>query len=232
MKIRYAYASLLLAIALPLTLWSAPSGKLSSTSRLRLPSSSSLKSTDKGKNLCYNSGFDNTEKPLDGWMIDYAWTSNSHYVNNKSRINYLPSYAGKKSVMHINGRGGETLVECLPIPFVRGARYRCTITYKSTTSPHIYFAGYKWKPGIRPYHDKQVHLGDLRKIYKSQFRGHKVRKRTGGWKSETFEFPMENASKLSLKHIKYVRFITVYFMIIADARGEAWIDNVTVIRIK
>ncbi len=55
---------------------------------------------------------------------------------------------------------------------------------------------------------------------------------SGGWKRETFEFPLPNASELSLKHLKYVRFITVYFMVVVDAKGEAWIDNVSVKRIK
>ena len=185
-----------------------------------------------GDELCHNGGFQNAEDPLNGWMIDYAWTGNSYYLDNKSRITFLPRYGGKRSVMHVDGRSGETKVECLPIPFERGARYRCTIEYKSTTGPHIYFAGYKWKPGIRPYADKPVHIGDLRKIYKSAFRNHKVSKGSGGWKRETFEFPLPNASELSLKHMKHVRFITVYFMVVVDAKGEAWIDNVSVKRIK
>jgi hypothetical protein len=185
-----------------------------------------------GGELCHNGGFDASENPIDGWMIDYAWTGNSHYLDNKSRIAHLPSYGGKRGVMHLNGRGGETKVESLPIPFELGARYRCTIDYKSTAGPHIYFAGYKWKPGIRPYRDKPVHIGDLRKIFKSQFRNHKVSTRSGGWKRETFEFPLKNASELSLKHLRHVRFITVYFMVIEDASGEAWIDNVSVTKIK
>jgi hypothetical protein len=184
-----------------------------------------------GSELCHNGGFQNAEKALDGWMIDYAWTGNSHYVGNKANITFLPRYGGKSNVMHVDGRGGETKVECLPIPFERGARYRCTIDYKTTAGPHIYFAGYKWKPGIRPYHDKPIHIGDLRMIYKSTFRKHKVRSLSGGWKRETFEIPMHNASELSIKHMKYVRFITVYF-ILPGGGGEAWINKVSVTRIK
>ena len=187
---------------------------------------------NKGAELCHNGGFSHAEDPLNGWMIDYAWSGNSHYMGNKSHIKFLPRYGGKSGVMHVDGRGGETKVECLPIPFERGARYRCTIDYKATTGPHIYFTGYKWKPGIRPYADKPVHIGDLRRIYKSAFRNHKVRGLSGGWKRETFEFPMTNASALSLKHLKYVRFMTVYFVVVQYARGEAWIDNVSVKRIK
>ena len=229
MKTRIGTASLLLAIAWPLTLWSAPP---STFFLCQISPALSIQSTHKGQNLCYNSAFENTENPFDGWMIDYAWTGNSHYVNNTSRINYLPKYANKNNVMHINGKAGETLVESLPISFENGARYRCTVTYKSTSLPHMYFSGYKWKPGIRPYHDKQIHLGDLRKIYKSTFRDHKISTQAGGWKSETFEFPERNASELSLKHLKNVRFFTIYFIITQTALGEAWIDNVTVTRIQ
>ena len=185
----------------------------------------------KGAELCHNGGFSDAEDPLNGWMIDYAWSGISHYMGNKANIKFLPRYGGKSGVMHVDGRGGETKVECLPIPFEPGARYRCTIDYKSTAGPHIYFTGYKWKPGIRPYADKPVHLGDLRRIYKSAFRGHKVRSLSGGWKRETFEFPMANASELSLKHLKPVRFVTVDFILVSGGRGEAWIDNVSVKRI-
>lgn len=229
MKIKYRYASLVLVTALPLTLWSAPASKLVLN---QAAPSFAIQSTDKGKNLCYNSAFENAENPFDGWMTDYAWTGNTHYLDNKSRITYLPGYAGRQNVMHINGKSAETMVECQPIPFESGARYRCTITYKSTLPPHVYFTGYKWKPGIRPYHDKQIHLGDLRKIYKGTFRDHKISTQAGDWKTETFDFPEENASELSLKHLKAVRFFTIYFIVTDDARGEAWIDNVIVTRIK
>jgi len=224
-------------MVLPLSVPAAtPGNRLTPPSRLKPPSRLTAGGTasvtaGRGVTLCHNGGFDAPENPLDGWMIDYAWTGNSYYVNNKSRVQYLPSYGGRSGVMHLNGRAGETKVESLPIPLEHGARYRCTIEYKSTAAPHIYFAGYKWKPGIRPYHDKPIHLGDLRMIYKSTFRNHKITKKAGGWKSETFEFPMKNASELSLKHLKYVRFFTVYFILTKGAKGEAWIDKVTVTRI-
>jgi len=185
----------------------------------------------KSANLCYNGGFDVPGNPLDGWMIDYAWTGNHFYTGNRSKIHYLSEHAGRRSVMHINGSSGETKVESLPIPYEHGKHYRCTMDYKSTTGPHIYFTGYQWKPGIRPYSDKQIHIGDLRRLYKSQFRNHKERGIGNGWKRTTFEFPLPNPSKLALKHLRYVRVFTVYVVVIADAPGEAWIDKVVVTQI-
>jgi len=204
------------------------------SSKLRPPSRlSSARSSSKGSNnLCYNGSFDSssTNGPLDGWTIDYRWTGNSFYQQNHNRCKPVASYGGKSQVLHVNGRAGETKVESRPIPFEQGARYRCTLNYKGTTGPHMYFTGYKWKPGIRPY--ENPHIGDLRRIYKSQFRNTKVSSGGYGWKKVTFEFPMENPSKLAQKHLKYLRMFTVYIIVINDAKGEIYVDDVVVTRIK
>ncbi len=233
--------SVLLTAILSLTASGEPSSRLNPPSRLKrskrltMPSTttrSSRSSKAGGENLCHNGGLDQEGDPLNGWMTDYGWSGHSTYKSNGSRCRALPSHDGRKGILHVDGRRAETLVECLPIPFEKGARYRCTIDYKATCGPHIYFKGYKWQPGVRPYRDKPIHIGDLRGIYRSSWRNHNVSKLSNGWKRESFEFPMENASELSLKHLRYVRFITVYFMVINDGKGEAWIDNVVVQRIK
>ena len=183
----------------------------------------------RAENLCYNGTFDSPEDPLAGWTYDYQWQGNSHYMQNHTRVSVEPTHRGKKNVLRING-SSETKVESKAIPFELGARYRCTLEMIGNTQPHIYFTGYKWQPGIRPYPDP--HLGDLRRIYKSTFRGHKVTGSSGGWRRVTFEFPMENLSDLAMKHLRYVRFFTVYIIVIADAPGEIYVDNVQVTRIK
>lgn len=183
----------------------------------------------RGQNLCYNGDFSAKEDGLDGWTYDYRYAKISHYMGNHTRVSRLATYKGYQGVLLVNG-SSETKVECKPIKFEQGARYRCTLDLNGTTSPHVYFTGYKWNPGIRPHEDP--HIGDLRRIYKSQFRGHKVKKGSNGWKRVSFEFPLENASELSLKHLRYVRFITVYAIAIADAPGKVYIDNVKVERIK
>ena len=39
-------------------------------------------------------------------------------------------------------------------------------------------------------------------------------------------------SKLAQKHLKYLRFFTVFVIVVADASGQAYVDNVQVTRIK
>jgi hypothetical protein len=181
------------------------------------------------RNLCYNGTFDAPGNPLDGWMIDYAWTGHSTYKSNASRVSAVAAHKGRRDVLFINGTA-ETKVESRAIPFEQGARYRCTLEMQGNTTPHIYFTGYKWKPGIRPY--ENPHLGDLRRIYKSQFRNHKVKSSSGGWKRVTFEFPLQNPSRLAKKHLKYLRFFTVYIIVITDAKGQVYVDNVRVTKIR
>lgn len=183
----------------------------------------------KGENLCYNGDFSNTEDPRAGWTYNYAFAKISHYMGNHNRVELLPTYKGYQNVLFLNGTS-ETKVESKPIKFEQGVRYRCTLDINGNTTPHIYFTGYKWNPGIRPHEDP--HIGDLRRIYKSQFRGHDVKKGNNGWKRETFEFPLEDASELSLKHLRQVRFITVYIIALADFPGQVYVDNVKVERIK
>ena len=181
------------------------------------------------EDLCYNGTFDAAEKPLDGWMIDYSWTGSSHYMNNHTRVSAVATHRGKRNVLFINGTS-ETKVESRAIPFEQGARYRCTLEIQGSTMPHIYFTGYKWKPGIAPH--ANPHLGDLRRIYKSQFRNHKVTGSSGGWKRVTFEFPLKDPSSLAEKHLKYLRFFTVYIIVINDENGQVYVDNVNVTRIQ
>lgn len=180
------------------------------------------------RNLCYNGSFDVENSPLDGWTYDYRWAGNSHYMQNHTRVSVVESHSGKRNVLCIRG-GAETKAESRAIPFELGAKYRCTLRHKGSM-PHIYFTGYKWKPGVRPH--ENPHLGDLRRIYKSQFRGHKIKGGSGGWKTVTFEFPLDNPSKLAMKHLKYIRLFTVYIIMITGTPGEAYIDDVVVTRIK
>lgn len=186
-------------------------------------------------NLCYNGSFDSTNAPLDGWTTDYRWEGNSHYMANQDRIAVLPSYHGKKNVMHLDGQSGgytDTKAECQPIPYEKGARYQCSMDLEATADPHIYFVGYKWQPGLRPYNDRPPHLGDLRRIYKSSFRDHKVSGGGGGWRRVTFEFPMETPSELAKQNLSEIRFFTVIVIIVADEQGQAYVDDVKITRIK
>lgn len=183
-----------------------------------------------GQNMVFNGSFDHPDDPLKGWTVNLEWLGNSHYMKNHTRIAAVESYKGYRNLAHINGKSKETKIESLPMKFEQGARYRCTIDVNGNTNPHIYFRGHKWQPGIRP-HDEPT-IPEMRTIYKSQFRGHKVQKGANGWKRITFEFPLEDLSSLAKKHLRYVRFFTVYAIVLADFPGEIYIDNVKVERIK
>lgn len=187
------------------------------------------KALEAGKNLCFNGSFDVETNALAGWTYDYQWEGNSHYMANHTRVSALTSHGGRSGVLFINGTA-ETKVESRPIKFEPGARYRCSLLLQGNTTPHIYFAGYKWVPGVRPYEDP--HVGDLRKIYKSEFRNHQVTGGPGGWKRESFEFPMPDLSELAMKHLKEVRFITVYMVVVDTGKGQAYVDDVEVVRIQ
>lgn len=179
------------------------------------------------ENLCYNGGLDLEGNPLDGWMIDYGWTGHGTYSGNKNRISALPSHNGRKGILHIR-KGGEAKVESPAIPFDLGSKYKCVMTYQTDGNPHIYFTGYMWNPGVRPYYDKPVHLGDLRRIYKSEFRNHQYRTLGNGWKTVTFEFPMDKPSQLAMKSLKHMRYFTLIVFSVADYPCNVWIDDVNI----
>ena len=182
-----------------------------------------------GANLCFNPSFDVGTNGLDGWTADYTWEGNSHYMDNHTRVSVLKSFEGRSSVLFIRGSAAETKVDSKPIAFDVNSRYRCSMLVKGTM-PHIYFAGFKWVPGIRPYEDP--HVGDLRKIYKSEFRNHDIGGGPGGWKRVSFEFPLPNLSDLAKKHLSEVRFVTVYLVVVDTEKGDAYIDDVEVKKIQ
>ena len=173
-----------------------------------------------GENLCVNGGFDDNGDPLAGWNYDYQWWGNEHYMQNHTRVSVVSGEGLKRDVLRINAPP-ESKVESKPIVFEKDARYRCTLDVRGGPA-RIYFAGYKWKPGVRPHADP--HLGELRKIYKSKpFTGS-----PRSWQTVSFEFPLKNLSGLGRKHLKYIRFISVYIW----ANGEVFVDNVKVTKIK
>lgn len=164
------------------------------------------------ENLLPNGSFDHKEDALHGWITDYAWTGNQHYVGNKDRVSVSQGAARIKPA----GDAGAKM-ECLPIPLERGFRYTCTLDVKG--GPYrIYFAGYKWKPGVRPHENPE--LGELRMIYKSKA----VAAKNSSRSREKLELPGVELSPQAKSHLKQVRFLTVYIWMM----GEGTVDNVTV----
>lgn len=165
-----------------------------------------------GENLLGNGSFDHADGGLTGWITDYAFTGNSHYVGNKERV----SVDGNAAVIKPAGDAGAK-IETIPIPIERGFRYTATLDVKG--GPYrIYFAGYKWKPGIRPHEEPEI--GELRMIYKSKAAAGKG----NSWSKQTLELPGVKLTSQAKAALKHVRFITLYVWMMK----EGSIDKVSV----
>ena len=171
------------------------------------------------ENLIANGTFDHKEDPLLGWLTDYAWTKNSYYIDNSKLVSVVQEGGMRGGVAHLKVTGDHgTKMETVPIPFEPGYRYSCTMDVKGGGGHRIYFAGYKWKPGIRPHENPEP--GELRMIYKS-----KAAETVGGsWKRIEIELPGVKLSPTAKQSLKPVRFISVYIWMMKDG----FVDNVVV----
>jgi hypothetical protein len=171
-------------------------------------------------NLCENGAFEDAADPLKGWNTDYRWTGNSNYSENYGRVKVVTQEGAKRNALSVDGRNtgdAGAKVESKPIAVQPGARYRAKLNVKGGPA-RVYFAGYKWKPGVRPVPNPE--LGQLRAVYKSKPYVGEPR----AWTPVSLQFPMDNPSPAALKQIKEVRFITVYVW----SNGDTYIDDVAV----
>lgn len=169
------------------------------------------------QNLIENGGFDDPVDPLKGWVVDYAFTGNSFYVGNKSRVS-IASDAARRNVVQFGEAGSAGVkMECRGFPIEPGFRYSCTLDIKGG-GYRLYFAGYQFTPGIRPHENPD--LGELRMVYQS--------KATVGssadWKQEKIELPGIALTPQATDHLKKVRYLTVYIWM----AKPGMVDNVTV----
>ncbi len=174
------------------------------------------------KNLCFNGTFDFEGNPLEGWITDYRQVGNSWYMENHHKVQSVEREGTKRDVAKLSmGGDAGAKMESRPIPFEQGSRYECTMDFKGDGICRVYFAGYKWKPGIRPHENPEI--GELRPLYKSKANT------AGGsaWKTITLDMPMKEISPLADKHLKPVRFITLYVY----TTGTAFVDNVKISKI-
>ena len=118
------------------------------------------------QNLLKNGSFDNPTDRLGGWITDYAWSKNKWYLGNKDRVSVVDTEQGLQYVVRLESTSDEgTKIETVPIPFEEGYRYTCSLKFKGPDY-RIYFAGYKWRPGVKP-HDQPT-MGELRTVYRSK----------------------------------------------------------------
>lgn len=173
------------------------------------------------RNLIINDSFDAPGDPLQGWHTDYAWTKNSHYIGNASNISVVESEAGQRHVAKMVSPGDPGVkMESVLIPMEQGAKYRARLKVKGQ-SYRIYFAGYQWRPGIRPHGDPS--LQEMRPVYRSKAETGSA----ASWKTVTLELPGTEASELSLRHLSRVRFITLYIWF----GGGGFVDDVMVTKL-
>jgi len=172
-------------------------------------------------NLVVNGEFDAPEGALKGWNIDYAWTDNSFYVGNASRVKAVDQFSGQRQVVKfpLHEDVGSKM-ESVLIPYEQGVKYRAKLKIQGGRY-RICFSGYQWKSGIRP-HDAPT-LPEMRQVYRSKaVDGH-----SSGWQTITLDIPGTEASELSLQHLKKVRFLTLFIFFL----GEGYVDDVSVIRL-
>lgn len=172
----------------------------------------------RAQELIQNGTFDHADGDLAGWLTDYEWSGNKYYVDNKSRVSVVPEESGKTKVVKIVPAGDPgAKMECIPIPLEPGYKYSATLEVKG--GPYrIYFAGYKWQPGIRPHESPE--LGELRMIYKSKASSGSA----ASWKKEELSLPGVKLSAGAIKNLKYVRFVTLYVWFMKPG----YVDNIVV----
>ena len=175
--------------------------------------------------------FDDGANPPTGWITDYEWSGNTYYIENKFQIT-TGAAPGKGQVVHLKpdakyqskspmpGEGGAKM-ETLPFILEPGFRYKCSLDVKGGPS-RVYFAGYRWAPGVRPYDNPDIK--DLRMIYKSKAAD---TNKSSDWQRVSLEFPGVTLSEQALKHLSYVRFLTLYVWFM----HEGSIDNVEITKI-
>ena len=174
------------------------------------------------KNLLTNGSFSDPTDPLKTWTIDYEWTKNSNYVGNRGRVSAKASEAGHNTVAYVaSSKDAGTKRESILIPFEYGYQYTCTLDVKG--GPHrLYFAGYRWAPGIRPHETPKPE--EMRLIYK----GKVAKGDSSGWERKQISVPGLKVSSLAAKNLKHVRYVTAYVWMMRDG----YIDDVKITRRK
>ncbi len=172
-------------------------------------------------NILSNGSFDDPAQPLAGWVTDYAWSKNEHYIDNQSRVSVVPQEQGRLKVARIvSTTDAGAKLETEPIPFAEGYRYAAQLAFKGRDY-RIYFTGYKWKPGVKP-HD-HPRLSELRQVYKS-------RAATGrapdNWQKVELELPGKDLTPGAIAYLKQIKYVTLFIYV----TRTSFVDDVVVSR--
>jgi hypothetical protein len=171
-------------------------------------------------NLIENGSFDHPDGPLTGWVIDYRFDNNNQYMENQEKVSVVPIEKGFNNVCRIeSATDAGTKVETIPIPFEEGYKYRCTMKVKGPDY-RIYFAGYKFKPGVKPHENPE--RSELRHVYKSNAETGKAT----NWKTVTLELPGKKITKGMKSYLKQIKYISLFVYI----TRTGFIDEVVITR--
>jgi hypothetical protein len=172
------------------------------------------------QSLIPNGSFDDATNPLNGWITDYEWSGNKHYLGNKNHVSVVTEGA-RKNVVKMDSPGDQGVkMECVAFPYEPGFRYTCTLDVKGG-GYRIYFAGYRWAPGVRPHDNPE--LGELRMIYQSKA----ANSSSADWKEEKIELPGVKPTPAAIEHLKQLRYLTVYIWFLKPG----FVDNVKVTKV-
>lgn len=179
-----------------------------------------LTATAQSGNVLVNGSFDYPGDPLGGWVTDYAWSKNAWYIGNKDRVSVASTESGRQQVARLESNSDEgTKMETVPIPFEAGYRYQASLKFKGPDY-RIYFAGYKWRPGVRPHDSPR--LADLRSVYRSKVETGSA----SGWKTVKLELPGKKLTPQARTYLKQVKYVTLYVYVIRTG----YLDEVVITR--
>ena len=172
------------------------------------------------QSLLENGSFENQGDPLKGWVTDYAFTGNTHYIGNKQHVTVAMESARKNVANFGNAGDAGVKMECRAFPLEPGFKYVCNLDIKGG-GYRVYFAGYQWAPGVRPHENPE--LGELRMIYQSKA----LTGSSADWKQEKLELPGVPLSDAAKAHLKKVRYLTIYIWMVKPGA----VDNITVTKV-
>ena len=172
-------------------------------------------------NLVINGSFDATP-PLAHWRYEYKLGGESWYADNDTCISVIPQESGRKNVLRMVtpfakawAPGQGVKVDSFPIPIDPKGKYRLTVSARSTgPNCRILLYGLKWRPGIKPHPDPELH--ELRECYhfaQVYFGGAK-----GGdfgnvgktWGTATMTFPDPPMTDLAKGLYEQIRFVSLH----------------------